>query len=381
MDADSLESVANMKEQTDIHRYRTIANVNWVCTIVDFFLTVLKLVVGFLAKSPALIADGFHSLSDLATDILALILGNLAKHGPDEDHPYGHARYETMGTVILGATLIAVALGIGYENITALLADDPIAPQWITLIVVALSILSKEALFFYTMHYAKLTRSKLLEANAWHSRSDSLSSVAVLFGVAGAMAGFSAAEYIAAILVAVLIGNMGVSLTWNASQDLIDRGVKPEKVNHYQQTLLDISGIENVHDVRTRLMANDVFIDAHIQVGPQITVSEAHQINDYAAATLKTRHEEIKDVTLHIDFEADNCRPKTTLMPVRNQLEALLKETPLADYEQLYLHYRGSQVTVELMYKTPLGHQEKDSAEALVKSHDWIASITLGQWV
>jgi cation diffusion facilitator family transporter len=362
---------------SDKERYATISRVNWVCSIVDALLSVLKLSIGFLTRSPALIADGVHSLSDLATDILALILGNLAQHGPDEDHPYGHARYETVGTVVLGATLVAVAIGIGYENIVAAWHGETITPHWIALIAVAISVISKEALFHYTMKHAKVTRSNLLEANAWHSRSDSLSSVVVFFGILGAMAGYPIVEYIAALAVAVLIGKMGVELTWDATQDLADRGVKPEKVDAYRSTLYTSDAVDDVHMIRTRLMGNNVFIDAHIQVDPNLTVSEAHQLNDFTAAKLKKKHEEITDVTLHIDFEPDDIKQKTVLMPKRKPLEEALAETDLNGFKRCYLHYKGTQLSVELLYATdtviPENHQQ--IAQALMEQFEWLAGV------
>ena len=198
-----------MTEMSHSDRFKTISRVNWVCTILDPVLTVFKLSIGLFARSPGLIADALHSLSDLGTDILALVLGNLAKHGPDEDHPYGHARYETMGTAVLGTVLIMVAIGIGIENALALVHGESTTPHWLALVAVAISIVSKEALFHYTMKYARLTRSSLLEANAWHSRSDSLSSVVVFVGIIFSLAGFPFVEYLAALGVARRVARVG----------------------------------------------------------------------------------------------------------------------------------------------------------------------------
>ena len=362
---------------TDTERYATISKVNWVCSIVDALLSIFKLGVGFLTRSPALIADGLHSLSDLATDILALILGNMAQHGPDDDHPYGHARYETIGTAILGATLVAVAIGIGYENLVAAWHGDTIIPHWASLIAVAISIVSKEALFHYTMKYAKVTRSNLLEANAWHSRSDSLSSIVVFFGILGAMAGYPILEYIAALGVAVLIGKMGITLTWDAAQDLLDRGVSKDKVEAYRATLNDVGAIDDVHMIRTRLMGTDVFIDAHIQVNPNYTVSEAHQVNDYTTAKLKNTHDEITDVTLHIDFEPDNTQKKTSLMPKRAPLEQALAATELANYKRCYLHYSGAHLSAELLFAkdVPIPENHQKIIQELMARFDWLAGV------
>lgn len=364
-----------MTEMTHENRYKTISRVNWVCTSVDAILSIVKLGIGFLIRSPALIADGLHSLSDLGTDILALILGNLAKHGPDEDHPYGHARYETMGTAVLGTVLLMVGVGIGIENIQAMFAKEVVTPHWMGLAAVAASIISKEALFHYTMRYAKLTRSKMLEANAWHSRSDSLSSVVVLVGILFSFAGYPLVEYIAALAVAGLIGKMGFSLAWNAMQDLIDRGVSTEQQENYIAKLNEVEDIIDVHLLRSRVMGTDVLIDAHIQVAPTLSVSEAHQINDHATAMLKKAHGEITDVTLHIDFEADHRKKKTVLTPKRSEVTQLLNDANINNYQEMYIHYQDNLVNVELVFDHDITYSALTECNKLTQAHDWINSI------
>lgn len=369
-----------MSKITPENRYKTIARVNWVCTLIDTILTIAKLGVGFITRSPGLIADGLHSFSDLATDILALILGNLAQHGPDEDHPYGHARYETIGTVVLGTVLIVVAFAIGIENIIALVDGTRHSPSWFALATVAVSVVAKEGLFHFTMKYAKLTRSNLLEANAWHSRSDSLSSIVVFVGILFNFAGYAFVEYIAALAVAALIGKMGVQLAWNAMQDLIDRGVPEDQRQSYVETIKAIDGIVDVHMLRSRLMGADVFIDAHIQVAPTISISEGHQINDCATRQLREKHTEISDVTLHIDFEADHDNKKTKLKPKRNELVELLTDAEIHNYSQIYLHYQNNLVQVELLFDDePAPATFAEKTQSLIDKTDWLDKITAYQ--
>lgn len=367
-----------MTELNSKERYKIISRVNWICTALDTFLSILKLTIGVITRSPGLIADGLHSLSDLATDVLALILGKLAQHGPDEDHPYGHARYETIGTAVLGTALLVIALGIGFENTVALIHGEYVEPSMLALITVGISVISKEGLFHYTMKWAKVTRSNLLEANAWHSRSDSLSSIAVFIGIIFSMFGFEFFEYVAALLVALLIGKMGASLAWNAMQDLIDRGVPAEQQKGYMETLESITDILGAHQLRTRLMGSDVMIDAHIQVMPRISISEAHQINDYAVKCLRDQHPEIKDVTLHIDFEEDDKFKETTLTPKRQELEHKLTESGIGCFESLTLHYSNNEVQAELHYTEDCeGMGFKEKCAAVVEQTDWLKSITV----
>lgn len=365
-----------MTEINQQERYQIISRVNWLCTAVDTLLTILKLGIGLAVRSPALIADGLHSLSDLATDILALILGRMARHGPDQDHPYGHARYETVGTAVLGTVLMMVALGISVENVQAMLAGNSITPHWIAMVAVVVSIVSKEALFHITMKYARQTNSNLLEANAWHSRSDSLSSIVVMVGLLAGYAGWPWVEYIAALGVAALIGKMGAELAWDAIQDLIDRGVSDDQKAGYIESLKQLRDIKDVHLLRSRLMGNDVFLDAHIQVAPQISVSEAHQINDFATATLKQSHLEIKDVTLHIDFEPDHRHQTTTLSPKRQDIENLLNEADIQLPVRFDLHYQHNQVVVDLIYKNAdEAEQAAEHCDQLTAACDWIRTV------
>lgn len=367
-----------MKDISHEKRYQLITKVNWICTLVDALLSAIKLSVGGLVNSPALIADGLHSLSDLASDMLALVLGKLAKQGPDDDHPYGHARYETVGTAILGAILLLVAAHLVIENINALIAQQTLIPSWLAFCAAALSVVSKESLFHYTMHYSKLTRSNLLAANAWHSRSDSLSSAVVMISMIFSFAGWPVVEYIAALLVAILIGKMGVKLGWNAIQELIDRGVKSEQQAQYEVELRSIKDIHNVHNIRTRLMGSDVLVDAHIVVNPRISVSEAHQIHDFATARLQQKFKEVCDVILHIDFEDDDTNNATKLEPKRSEILHLINASSLPEASTLYLHYSNNIIEVELVYPTEMWCDSyRKKLDAIEAEHPWIKSISV----
>ena len=164
------------------------------------------------------------------------------------------------------------------------------------------------------------------------------------------MAGFPFVEYLAALGVAALIGKMGYQLAWEAMQDLIDRGVSVEQQQAYMDTLNSVEDIIDVHLLRSRLMGTDVLIDGHIQVAPTLTVSEAHQINDFATRLLKENHTEITDITLHIDFEPDHRIKKTKLKPMRKTIEAMLAELNIPAYERIYLHYCNNLLNVELVF-------------------------------
>ena len=174
----------------DDARYREVRKVTLIGSVVDLLLAVAKLVIGYVGQSQVLIADGIHSLSDLVTDFMVLFAFKHSHRDADEDHPYGHGRIETLMTVILGAALILVGIGIAWDAMRRLFEPELLLhPSGIVLVVAAISIVSKEAIYHYTLAAARKFRSALLRANAWHSRSDAISSIIVFIGVLGAMAG------------------------------------------------------------------------------------------------------------------------------------------------------------------------------------------------
>jgi hypothetical protein len=200
----------------------------------------------------------------------------------------------------------------------------------------------------------------------------------VLVGVGFNFAGFPIFEYIAALAVALLIGKMGAKLAWDSMQDLIDRGVAPEQQRLYEKTLTDIDDIHDVHKMRTRLMGTDVMLDAHIRVSSRISVSEAHQISDFAEATVEAVHPEVKDVTLHVDFESDHLHKVTRLNPKRELISAALKERQIPDPDWFYIHYLSNKVDVELVYLEDKNFEElEEKCKELTQSFDWINSIQL----
>lgn len=365
----------------DQDRQRRIHVTNLWAVVVDSLAFVIKLVVGWMIASPALIADAMHSLSDLLADLPIILLARIARQRPDEDHPYGHARFETLGTVMLGALLLGVALGIGYETIGLLFSDSRPLPSLLGIATVIVAIVLKEGYFQYAIRQARKARSALIAANAWHARSDSLSSVVVLFGLLATLAGFPALEIIAALIVAALIGRMGWRLAWQAIQELVDQGVDPDRQAELLTALSDIPGVRDVHLLRTRRMGPDIFVDAHLRVDSHISVSEGHQINEWALTTLKERFDDIADVTLHIDHEPDphdsQVRP---LAPLRPTIEALLADYGIGGYDRLIIHYRHQQARLELRFATQANcDAARPACQRLLTEVDWIADILLTQ--
>ena len=283
-----------------------------------------------------------------------IIITRISHHVPDANHPYGHARFETMGTLLLGSSLIVIALLLAYNYLTLVVTGSGnTLPAWPALIVALLSIISKEWIFRYTKKAGEELRSNLLIANAWHSRTDAFSSIIVLIGIAGSMIGFFWLDIIAALFVALIILKVGGQLVWDSSKELVDTGVEPEQAEQLKATLLSAEGIIDVHDLRTRRMGQDVLLDVHLQVGNTISVSEGHQIGEWAAQKLLSQHSFINDVIYHIDAEDDHKhrhQNNTVLLPLRNEVTASLTDSwpTMPTIEHITLHYLNNKVNVEL---------------------------------
>ncbi len=336
-------------------RYRETVRVTLIGSVIDLLLGVAKIVMGVVAHSQALIADGVHSLSDLATDFVVLYAAKHARQGADEDHPYGHGRIETIATVALGGLLILAAVGIAWDAVSHMLEPESLAkPGFWALVVAAISVVSKEAIYQYTMVVARKLKSKMLEANAWHSRSDAISSVVVLVGIAGSMAGYRYLDAVAAISVGLMIAKIGWNLIFHSFRELIDTGLEQERVDAIRQSILSVDGVRSLHILRTRSMGADALVDVHIQVDPELSVSEAHYISESVRLKLIKEIEEVADVMVHIDPEDDEHFQFRASLPQRTELEQQLRpcwsHIPAAQHiDHMSLHYLEGKIRIELL--------------------------------
>ena len=340
-------------ELTNDERYRETRRVTVIGAILDLALGVAKIVVGLIGHSQGLVADGVHSLSDLATDAIVIWA---AKHGTkeaDPEHPYGHERIQTVATVLLGLVLIAIAVGIAYDAATRLFNPESLsAPKAFTLVIAAISIVSKEGIYHYTVRVARRIRSKLLKANAWHSRSDALSSIVVLLGILGAMAGLTYLDAVAAVIVAVMIAHVAWRLGWDSLHELIDTGLEKAHLDNMRKTMMAVEGVRDVHQLRTRRMGPQVLADVHVTVDPDISVSEGHRISDEVQRALLQELEETTDVTVHIDPEDDTESAPSSHLPLRGDIIPRLREqcaqVSSVQPQRIVLHYLRGKINLEL---------------------------------
>ncbi len=296
-----LSDDAEDTQHTPAERASAASRSTWVSVGVNLVLTVVQIVVGVLAKSQGLIADGIHSLSDLVADFVVLLASHHAQKDADEDHPYGHQRFETAASLVLGLLLLAVGVGMLWSAAHKLEAPESIATVHVMALWVALAaLLAKELLFRYMLAVAKRVKSSMLVANAWHARSDAASSLVVGIGIIGNLAGYPILDPIAALIVGFMVSKMGWGFSWDALHDLMDRAVDEQEVQAIRQTLLETPGVGDVHDVRTRKMGDMIVVDAHIEVDANLTVEAGHDIAVEARARVLQRHRVLNLMT-HVD--------------------------------------------------------------------------------
>ena len=339
----------------ELARSRGIQHATLVAILTNSLLTIGQVVIGLFAGAFSLVADAAHTLSDLVTDLLVLLAGRHSADPADTNHPYGHGRIETVTTLVLGAVLGAVGVGflwssgIRLQDIEALPVLHPAA-----LVMALLTLAAKEGLFRYTLAAARRLNAPMLEANAWHARSDAASSLVVAAGIGGSLAGYPFLEPLAAAVVGFLILHMGLRLAWKSIGELIDTGLPEEELERLRATIRETPGVIGLHDMRTRRMADRVLCDAHVQVDPRLTVSEGHRVSDAVYLRVRAAHPEVRDVLVHIDPEDDGELQVVPPGPLPERVEILARMRELlgpafAEPRRVQIHYLGQRVEVEII--------------------------------
>ena len=312
-----------MKSFENQDHYSEIRRLTLIGSVLDLLLGFTKVLVGYIGNSQALIADGIHSLSDLITDILVLVATKQSAQAADEGHPYGHDRIQTLVSLALAGSLGIIAIVIAWDAVIRIVSPESLLlPGFWPLAVAAISVVSKEGYFQYVVRHPSAATSRMLYANAWHSRSDALSSLAVIVGVGGVLAGFAWADAFAAIVVAGLLLVVAYRIGREGAEELIDSAASPVLNANMRKTILSIEGVRDSHELRTRRMADKVLADLHIRVDPLISVSEGHRIGDEVMDALKTRFPEVGDVVVHIDPEDDIVGDVYSKLPMRSVIVA-----------------------------------------------------------
>ncbi len=273
----------------------------WISVLVNIVLTILQVLAGIVSGSQGLISDGIHSLSDLLADFVVLFANRYSGKDVDEDHHYGHQRFETAASLFLGIALLVVGVGVlwsAVHNIVIPISAAPIQPMALWVALGALVV--KESLFRYMLAVAKKVRSSMLIANAWHARADAASSLVVAIGIGGALLGFPVLDAVGALLVGAMIAKVGWVFSWNALHDLMDRAVSAEEQKQIIDLVSSVDGVKGCHDLRTRKMGDFILVDIHIEVDANSTVQQGHDIALKASDLVKSKLP-VLSVMSHVD--------------------------------------------------------------------------------
>ena len=290
-------------EQKTSLQIKDIRRVTWVGLLLNVLLSAFKIAAGTVGASQAVVADGVHSLSDTTTDLAVLIGVRYWTSPPDQTHPHGHSRIETLITVFIGFALATVALGLGYNALTTLNVKHSEPPGMIALIAALVSIISKEILYRWNVSVGTRIKSPAVIANAWHHRSDGLSSIPVAIAVAGARFahGWYFLDHVGAALVSVFILQSAWKIAWPALSQLTDSGGNPEVCRQIEKLSLDIEGVIRTHKCRTRYLGIGLQVDIHILVKPDITVREGHDISEAVKQRLLKEGPDVVDAIIHME--------------------------------------------------------------------------------
>lgn len=294
-----------MEEVIDVAEQNTteVRKVTIYGLILNAVLTVLKIIIGYLGNSSSVIADGVHSLSDCSTDIAVIIGVKYWNKAPDDDHPYGHRRIEAMISTFIGLALATVGIFLIYGAIVKLHNKEYMIPEWTTFWIAIISILAKEILYRWTVKKADVLKSTALKANAWHHRSDAISSipVALAIGVTKYDPSWAMLDPIASVAVSFFILQAAYMIAQPSLYELADAGASEAALEKIKGIVTSVEGVQSVHCIRSRYHGNGLHVDLHIQVNPNITVKEGHAIAGHAKRHLLEDGPEIVDVLVHLE--------------------------------------------------------------------------------
>ena len=290
------------------NREGDIYRVTIIGSIVNFVLLIFKFIAGIAGHSAAMIADAIHSLSDFLTDIIVIIFVRISSKPADSSHKYGHGKYETLATAIIGCALLGVGVGIlveGIKDIIAVFNGATLeAPGMIALVAAGVSIVFKEALYRYTVLKGKALHSQAVIANAWHHRSDAFSSIGTLAGIAGAIflgENWRILDPIAAVVVSFLIAKVALEILIGSLKELLEHSLPKDIEEEIINIILSVEGVASPHHLRTRRIGNNLAIEVHVRMDGNITLCRAHQMASVVEWMLKERFGKSTYVTIHTE--------------------------------------------------------------------------------
>jgi cation diffusion facilitator family transporter len=268
---------------------------------INILLTILKIIIGLISNSTALIADGIHSLSDIFTSVIGVIGLKLSSKKADDDHPYGHEKIEPIITKLMAIILLITGLFIGANALNKIISHSYFIPEVSAIYAVIISIATKEWMYHYTANKAKLIQSSSLLADAWHHRSDSLSSVGALVGLIFSKLGYPVFDPIASIIICAIIIKVALDIYIQAAKQLVDHSCDKETENKIVETILSVEGVKEIDVLKTRMHANKLFIDVECSLDKNLSFEEAHFIAEKIHITIEKRQKNVKHCMVHVN--------------------------------------------------------------------------------
>jgi cation diffusion facilitator family transporter len=353
-----------------------------LAAVVNLGLSILQVTAGVLTSSQGLIADGFHSLADVVGDVVVMSTARASEAPPDVEHPYGHHRFENAAAVLLSALLIGAGVGVIWHSLSLLQTGYGLYPVKSSALVAAVvALVVKETLFRYLLRVSRRLGSSVLEADAWHARSDALSSVVVVIGILGNMAGITIFDPLAALVVAAMLLRMGWRFGTKAFDVLTDRATDAATSNSIRRELRETEGVIAVHQLRTRHSGDRLTGDAHIQVGQRVSVSEGHRIAEAAAERVRKQHA-MSDFLVHIDAEDDAVAAPPYATPGRAEILKLLESRlppGFALLDSSPIHFLEGQVEVDALIVASRAdlrsHDLAHQLRGLIESTPWLRQV------
>ena len=344
---------------------------------VNLVLTSIQAVGGVLFGSVALLADALHSLTDLVSDIVVYMAVRLGAAEADENHPYGHRRFETLASLAVGVVIAVAGVMLIIEAGERLQSQSWVSPEQPALAVAAITIVAKEGLFRATMRVANRHDHALLRANAVHHRTDALSSIAVFIGLLASMYGFSSGDLVAALVVGLLLLRAGLRIMWEAGLELSEAGVDSETYTVMRELILETGGVEDLHLLKTKTVGGRIFAEAHVQVHPKLSVTQGHEIAHRAVDRVMAALPLLQDLTVHVDPEDD--QEDAPALPNGYEIEAAVrsawKDATGTNPIELTLHLLVQGTTAVLVCSSEVNDEAIASGRDAVMGLDHVEDV------
>ena len=282
---------------------KTAMKVSIISIIANVVLAAFKLVAGILAHSSAMVSDAIHSASDVFSTFVVMIGIKIASKEPDEEHPYGHERMECVAAIILATILCITGLGIGKNALSNITGNsgEMAVPGMLALIAAIVSIIVKEAMFWYTRHYAKKIDSGALMADAWHHRSDALSSIGAFIGIIFARMGYVMMDSIACLVICVFIVKAAYDIFKDAIDKMVDKSCSLEVEAEIRTIVMSVDGVKGIDSLSTRLFGNKMYVDIEIRADGEKTLNETHEIAEAVHDSIEAQFEKVKHIMVHVN--------------------------------------------------------------------------------